>query len=102
MGIRQVVISDISGKEIEDGQLCELVIRSHPALDAPKRLDVAADEVAGLKEASNVVTVEVKVGGEVETKSLTLAEFEKVVPKKALANGSSTRGRRKGTRLNRP
>ena len=96
MGIKNIVVSDISGEEIEDGQVVELVVRNHPKLEAPKRLDVAESEIAGLKSAANVVTVEIKRNGVVETKSLTLAEFDKVVPKKALDNGAPTRGRRKG------
>jgi len=101
MGIRNITVSDISGNEIEDGAVVELIVRSHPKLDAPKRLDVAEDEIAGLKSAVNVVTVELKRGGITETVSLTLADFEKIVPKKALDNGAPTRGRRPGTRLNK-
>lgn len=99
MGIKNVIVSDISGNEVADDERVEMVVRSHPKLDAPKRLDVAASEVKGLKGAANVVTVELKQNGEVETRHITLADFDKVVPAKALSNGAPTRGRRRGTRL---
>lgn len=100
MAVKNVIVSDISGEEIEDGQVVELIVRSHPNLDEPKRFDVSASEVDGLKSATSVVTVEVKRGQEIQTVNMTLAEFDKVVPKKVLVNGAPTRGRRKGTRLN--
>lgn len=99
MGIKNVVVSDISGAEIPDGEAVELIVRSHPKLEAARRLDVSASEVAGLKDASNVVVVELKHNGETSTKTVTLADFERVVPNKALSNGAPTRGRRRGTRL---
>lgn len=98
MAIRNIRVSDLTGEVIPDGELVEVIIRSHPNLDAPKRLDAANVELQGLGDSANIVTIELKHNGASRTVNVTLDDFEKVVPKDALKNAAPTRGRRPGYR----
>lgn len=88
--------SDISGKEADEADFVQLVIRSHKSLDEPRVLDVLPDEIKALKAAGDVVTCEVGTNGDKVTLVVTLAEFRKVVPDNVAKKGRKTRGRRPG------
>lgn len=90
------MVSDISGKEGDEKDFVTLTVREHPTLTEPKAIDVLPDEISGMKDAGNIVIIEIKNG---ETKQLvvTLTEFRKIVSDEVLAEkGRSTRGRRPG------
>lgn len=96
MALVSRMVSDLSGNEIAEGQAVELVVKQHPAIDSPKSLDVNADEVKGLKDASNVVIVVVKNNGDTREVAMTHAEFKKLVSDDVVKNARGTRGRRPG------
>lgn len=52
MGIKQVVVSDISGEEIDEADHARIIVNDHPALNgAAVELDVSSDEAARLQES---------------------------------------------------
>ena len=101
MGYVSKRVSDLTGIEAPDDKFIELVVRKAPGLTEPVRLDVLADEIKSLKDAGEVVVIEVRNG---DTKQLivTLAEWRKLHPDidKIVANADGVRGRRKGFRPN--
>lgn len=89
------MVSDITGQEASEDEFVTLVVREHPAIDEPKALDVLPSEIEGLKEAGNVVTLEIKNGDNRELVVL-VSDFRKIVPDEVVKKGRSTRGRRPG------
>jgi hypothetical protein len=52
MGIKQVIVSDISGEEIDEADHARIIVNDHPALNgASVELDVSSDEAARLQES---------------------------------------------------
>lgn len=98
MALVSRMISDITGKEGEQHEFATLVVRDHAAVDEPKALDVLPDEVANLKDAPNVVTLELKANGETREFVVLLSDFRKVVPDEVVKKARGTRGRRPGFR----
>jgi hypothetical protein len=49
VAIKQLTISDLTGREIPDGQVGKVIVQSHPAISQPVVLDVAADELDKLQ-----------------------------------------------------
>jgi hypothetical protein len=45
VAIKQLTVSDLSGREIPEGQAGKVVVQSHPDIARPVVLDVAADEL---------------------------------------------------------
>lgn len=90
------LVSDISGKEANEGDFVKLVVRSHPSITEPKQLDVLPDEVKNIKGAGNLVSFDVGENGERKTYTVTLAEFRKLVSDDVVAAAPGTRGRRVG------
>jgi hypothetical protein len=97
MAIVSKMVSDLTGKEGNESEFVTLTVREHPLLDEPKALDVLPDEVAGLKDAGNLVVLEI-ANGEKRQVVVTLAEFRKIVPDEVVAKARGTRGRRPGFR----
>lgn len=95
MAIVSRMVSDLTGKEGNEEDFVTMTIREHPSLTEPKALDVLPDEIAGMKDAGNLVIIEVN-NGEKKQIIATLTEFRKVVPDEILAKGRNTRGRRPG------
>lgn len=80
MGRRQVIISDLSGKEVDEADSAQLVFRRGPDLDRPVVVDVIADEVADIVESPDVYTVEVKpYNGPTRELVVNRKELEKLV-----------------------
>lgn len=101
MARKTVLISDLTGAEAEESEFISLIVRQHPAIDAPKQLDVLPDEVAKLKSVDNLVVVEIK-NGETKEVVMTLAEFRKLCPDEVVQGAAGTRGRRPGFSPNKP
>jgi hypothetical protein len=49
MAIKQLTVSDLSGREIPEGQGGRVIVQSHPAIVNPVVLDVAAEELDRLQ-----------------------------------------------------
>jgi len=90
------MVSDITGVEANEDDFIQLVVRNHKAVDEAKSLDVLPSEIVALKEASDLVVLEVKNNGESRQIVTTLAEFRKLVPDEVIQNAQGTRGRRIG------
>ena len=117
MARRQIVVSDLTGKLIEDSsQVAELRVLDHPLLDHPVGLYAFLLEVANIKDSNReLVTVEVvEAGKEPERHVIELADFDKLLkvasPDDVLnsaeryyeqAPGVRRRGRPGGTRTGR-
>lgn len=94
------MVSDITGKEGDESDFVTLTVREHPAISEPKQLDILPEEIANMKDAGNIVVLEIKNG---ETKQLvvTLAEFRKIISDEIVEKARGTRGRRPGYSPNR-
>ncbi|MEC5150905.1 hypothetical protein [Cryobacterium sp. GrIS_2_6] len=90
------MVSDITGAEAPEDDFVQLVVRNHKAVDEAKQLDVLPGEIAALKEAADLVILEVKNNGDSRQIVTTLAEFRKVVPDEIIVGAQGTRGRRIG------
>lgn len=90
------LVSDISGTEAPESEFVSLVVRQHPAVDQPKRLDVLPSEVANLKSVKDLVVCEVKQGDQVREVVIPVAEFRKLVPDEVVVKAAGTRGRKLG------
>lgn len=98
MALVSRMVSDITGQEGAEEQFATLIVRDHPKVDEPKSLDVLPDEVKGLRDAPNVVTLELKMNGETREFVVLLADFRKLVPDEVVEAARGTRGRRPGFR----
>lgn len=98
MALVSRMVSDITGKEAADSEFATLVVRDHVAVDEPKALDVLPEEVASLKDAPGVVTVELKTASGTREFVVLLSDFRKVVPDEVVKRARGTRGRRPGFR----
>lgn len=58
MARRYVTVSDLSGKEIGDGEKAAVRVLTHPAITSPVQIDAGALEVASLKGKDDLVEIE--------------------------------------------
>lgn len=93
MAFRQIRVSDVSGKELDDAELVTVLVR----LDGESKVvDVAAEEIANLKTVNGLVELEIKpANGPERTVFVTKTELGKVIPDEVLKRADSARGRRK-------
>lgn len=76
MATRQVVISDISGTLVPDGDEVKVVVTKFPNLDTPVSLDAAEVELKGLGDDDELyVVLEVHRADEVEERVVTYQQF---------------------------
>src|SRR5690349_14098569 len=87
------LVSDISGTEAKEEEFITLVVRQHPEIMSPRKLDVLPAEVENLKGADNLVIVEIKDNGNSREVVLSLADFRKLVPDAVVKGAQGTRGR---------
>lgn len=100
MGFKQVRTSDLSGKELHDDEVVNIVVRTHSKLDEPKQIDTAEAEIAALKTVSGLAELEFRrADGTSNTVFTTEAELAKVVPLDVLQAADGIRGRRRGVRI---
>ncbi|TFC63748.1 hypothetical protein E3O62_02665 [Cryobacterium sp. TMT2-15-1] len=90
------MVSDITGVEADEDAFVTLIVRSHKAVDEAKSLDVLPAEIAGLKEASDLVTLEIRDNGNTRQVVTTLAEFRKLIADEVVVKAQGIRGRRIG------
>ena len=94
IGFKQIRTSDISGEIIVDAELLTVTVRNEG-----KVFDCRASELAGLKEMTGLVELEVRAADNTTRRLVVTAkDFYAVVPKEIVDNADSTRGRRSGYR----
>lgn len=59
VAVKQIRVSDLSGKQADDDQMAKLVIYEHPQYQGPIILDVLPDELGELPESERYVSIEV-------------------------------------------
>jgi hypothetical protein len=59
VAVKQVRVSDLSGKQADDDQMAKLVIHEHPQYQGPIELDILPDEIGELPESDSYVSIEV-------------------------------------------
>ena len=99
MAFKSVRVSDISGIELDDNQVVNVVVRDHPRVQEAKQFDASEEELKALKVVNNLVTLELRhADGSTQDVAVTAAEFAKLIPDDKLAGFDGLRGRRKGFR----
>jgi hypothetical protein len=59
VAVKQIRVSDLSGKQADDDQMAKLVIHEHPQYQGPIILDVLPDELGEVPESERYVSIEV-------------------------------------------
>lgn len=83
MAIRQIVVSDVGGGELEDGKSAKMTVSGHPALDGRTViLDVGLDEAEKFEQSAlDVIHLEFDVPGAAPKEVvLDVVGFEKLFP----------------------
>jgi hypothetical protein len=84
MAIKQVVVSDITGKEIPEGEEATLTVSDHPSLGGKTvELDIEQSEALKFESSKlNMVSIAIHVPGEAVSRViLDAAAFDKLFPK---------------------
>jgi hypothetical protein len=101
MAYRQIRVSDLSGEVIEDENVVEVVIRSHPDLEDAKRFDSQPAELKDLVALENIVELELRSpSGTLGTMLVDKDQFDAVITPEKVKTFDSTRGRRTGYKPN--
>jgi hypothetical protein len=90
------LVSDVSGAEGDEGDFVRCVVRSHPAVDEAKRLDVLPGELAALDDVTELVVLEIGSGSAARRLVVQHADFREVVPDDTVVRARGTRGRQTG------
>jgi hypothetical protein len=64
VAVKQVRVSDLSGRQASEDQFAKLIVHEHPQYQGPITLDVLPDEIGELPESEQYVSVEVIQPGE--------------------------------------
>ena len=64
MAVKQVRVSDLSGRQADEDQFAKLIVHEHPQYQGPITLDVLAEEIGELPESDQYVSIEVIGPGE--------------------------------------
>ena len=64
MAVRQVRVSDLSGRQAAEDEFAKLIVHEHPQYQGPITLDVLPDEIGELPESEQYVSLEVIQPGE--------------------------------------
>jgi hypothetical protein len=59
VAVKQVRVSDLSGRQADEEQFAKLIVHQHPQYQGPITLDVLPDEIGELPESEQYVSVEV-------------------------------------------
>jgi hypothetical protein len=80
VAVKQIRVSDLSGKQADDDQLARLVVHEHPQHRGPITLDVLPEEIGELPESESLVSIEVIQPGDRSGQRavLTLDQFNKL------------------------
>ena len=64
MAVKQVRVSDLSGKQASEEQFARLIVHEHPQYQGPITLDVLPEEIGELPDSDQYVSIEVIGPGE--------------------------------------
>jgi hypothetical protein len=64
VAVKQVRVSDLSGRQAAEDAFAKLIVHEHPHYQGPITLDVLPDEIGGLPESEQYVSIEVIQPGE--------------------------------------
>jgi hypothetical protein len=64
VAVKQVRVSDLSGRQAGEEQFAKLIVHEHPQYQGPITLDVLPEELAELPESEQYVSIEVIQPGE--------------------------------------
>jgi hypothetical protein len=97
----QVKVSDLTGEQRDEEAFGRLVVRRHPALDAPVQLDILPEEVKDLQPLDDLVQLDYFEPGSDKPTTIVVArkDFDALNPKmdEVLAGARGVRGRRTST-----
>jgi hypothetical protein len=82
VAVKQVRVSDLSGKQADDDQFAKMVIHEHPQYQGPISLDVLPDEIGELPESESYVSIEVIQPGDRSGQKalISVDRFNKLAP----------------------
>ena len=64
MAVKQVRVSDLSGRQANDDAFAKLIVHEHPQYQGPISLDVLPEEIGDLPDSDQYVSIEVIQPGE--------------------------------------
>jgi hypothetical protein len=64
VAVKQVRVSDLSGRQAGEEQFAKLIVHEHPQHQGPITLDVLPEELGGLPDSEQYVSIEVIQPGE--------------------------------------
>jgi hypothetical protein len=64
VAVKQVRVSDLSGRQAAEEQFVKLIVHEHPQYQGPITLDVLPEEIGELPESDQYVSIEVIQPGE--------------------------------------
>jgi hypothetical protein len=64
VAVKQVRVSDLSGRQADEEQFAKLVVHQHPDFQGPITLDVLPEELGELPDSDQYVSIEVIGPGE--------------------------------------
>ena len=64
MAVKQVRVSDLSGRQATEEQFAKLIVHEHPQFQGPITLDVLPEELGELPDSDQYVSIEVVQPGE--------------------------------------
>jgi hypothetical protein len=64
VAVKQVRVSDLSGRQADEDQFAKLIVHEHPQYQGPITLDVLPEEIGELPESDQYVSIEVIGPGE--------------------------------------
>ena len=64
MAVKQVRVSELSGRQASEDQFAKLIVHEHPQYQGPITLDVLPEEIGELPESEKYVSIEVIQPGE--------------------------------------
>jgi hypothetical protein len=64
VAVKQVRVSDLSGRQADEDQFAKLIVHEHPQYQGPITLDVLPEELGELPESDQYVSIEVIQPGE--------------------------------------
>ena len=64
MAVKQVRVSDLSGRRADEEQFAKLIVHEHPQYQGPISLDVLPEEIGELPDSDQYVSIEVIAPGE--------------------------------------
>jgi hypothetical protein len=64
VAVKQVRVSDLSGRQADEDQFAKLIVHQHPHYQGPITLDVLPEEIGELPDSDQYVSIEVVQPGE--------------------------------------